>query len=248
MELFLGYDPGGEGKHGVVSVRIARDGTHCDMEADRLADATNVRAWLRERPTAVALGIDTLLAWSWSGSRPCDNRLRKRYDKATFKASDCIYREPDCVYCENGLNELHRAADKRRTSDSVVAQNSLYSAMTLNGALVAMAAREDRPEFPVFESHPKLLLRAAEGIGAAREHLVKGYSEALHEGKPHWVRKERHEVHEDHMADAFVAAWCASRWHFKQWTTDLYGPTPCEDYHFPAGPAVYPWPEPVGAS
>ena len=78
----------------------------------------------------------------------------KRYDKATFKASDCIYREPDCVYCENGLNELHRAADKRRTSDSVVAQNSLYSAMTLNGALVAMAAREDRPEFPVFESHP----------------------------------------------------------------------------------------------
>ena len=31
MELFLGYDPGGKGKHGVVSVRIARDGTYGDI-------------------------------------------------------------------------------------------------------------------------------------------------------------------------------------------------------------------------
>ena len=248
MGLFLGYDPGGEGKHGVVSVRIARDGTYSDMDADCLCDASEVRAWLLEHPTAVALGIDTLLAWSWSGARPCDDLLRKHYKKAPFMPSDCIYREPDCVYCENGLSELHRVAAKRRTTASVVAQNSLYSAMTLNGALVAIAARKDRPEFPVVESHPKLLLRAAGGIGPARDHLVKGYSELLHKGNRHRARDDGPLVHEDHKADAFVAAWCASCWHFKQWTTDLYGPTPNEKYHFPAGPAVYPWPEPVGAS
>ena len=248
MKLFLGYDPGGEDKHGVVSVRIARDGTYSDLVAKCLRDATEVRAWLRNHPTAVAFGIDTLLAWSWSGTRPCDDLLRERYsDSRTITTIGAR----GCIHCENCLSELRRVQAKPewRNSKSVVSQNSLYSAMTLNGALVAMAARDDRPEFPVVESHPKLLLRAAERIlGPARDHLVKGYSELLHQGDPHKTGKDRIEVHEDHMADAFVAAWCASRWYFKQWTTDLYDLTPSEGYYFPAGRAVYPWPEPVGAS
>ena len=238
MELFLGYDPGGEDKHGVVSVRIARDGTYSDLEAKRLRDATQVKVWLSKHPTAVALGIDTLLAWSSSGRRPCDDRLRERYRESSVRNHIVT---KGCCRCEN----FRADAAKKRITASVVAQNSLYSAMTLNGALVAMAARKGRPEFPLVESHPKLLLRAAEGIGPAREHLVKGYLKLLHEGKSHWVEKEGHYVHEDHMADAFVAAWCASRWHFKQWTTDLYDLTPSEGYYFPAGRAVYPWPEPI---
>ena len=244
MKLFLGYDPGGEGKHGVVSVRIARDGTYSDLDAKCLRDATQVKAWLREHPTAVALGIDTLLAWSCSGARPCDDLLRERYsDSKSITFIDA----KGCVHCENGLGELRRVQAKPewRNSSSVVSQNSLYSAMTLNGALVAMAARKGRPEFPLVESHPKLLLHASEGTGAAREHLVNGYAEALCEGKPHVARSYGPRVHEDHMADAFVAAWSASRWHFKQWTTDLYDLAPDEDYYFPAGRAVYPWPEPV---
>lgn len=240
MEMFLGYDPGGEDKHGAVSVRIARDGTYSDIEAKRLRDATQVKAWLREHPTAVALGIDTLLAWSSSGRRPCDDSLRERYRES--KIIDHIVTE-GCCCCENSRVD----AAKKRITASVVAQNSLYSAMTLNGALVAMAAREGRPEFPVVESHPKLLLRAADGIGPARDHLVKGYSEALCRGKCQKTEDDL-KVHEDHMADAFVAAWCASRWHFEQWTTDLYDLTPREGYYFPAGRAVYPWPEPVEAS
>ena len=45
MELFLGHDPGGEGKHGLVSVRIARDGTydflteHGAIEPGRIYDS-----------------------------------------------------------------------------------------------------------------------------------------------------------------------------------------------------------------
>lgn len=244
MDLFLGYDPGGARKHGAVSVRIARDGTYSDLDANCLRDATEVEAWLRKYPSAAALGIDTLLAWSWSGARPCDDLLRKRYsDSKTIN----IINTRGCVHCENGLSELRRVQAKPewRNSDSVVAQNSLYSAMTLNGALVAMAVRNDRPELPLVESHPKLLLHAAKGIGAAREHLVAGYAEALCQGKPHVARSYGPRVHEDHMADAFVAAWCASRWYFKHWTTDLYDLTPSEGYHFPAGRAEYPWPEPV---
>lgn len=242
VELFLGYDPGGEDKHGVVSVRIARDGTYSDIEAECLRDATEVRAWLQDHPTAVALGIDTLLAWSWSGTRPCDDLLRERYsDSRTITTIDAR----GCIHCENCLSELRRVQEKPewRNSDSVVAQNSLRSAMTLNGALVAMAVREDRPELSLVESHPKLLLHAAGGIGAAGEHLVTGYGEALCQGKVHVARRCGPRVHEDHMADAFIAAWCASRWHFNQWTTDLYDLTPSEGYYFPAGRAVYPWPE-----
>ena len=244
-ELFLGYDPGGKDKHGVVSVTIARDGSYSDMRAKCLRDATKVKDWLSKHPSAAALGIDTLLAWSWSGARPCDDSLRKHYnDSKTINTIDT----EDCVYCENGLRDLRRVQAKPewRNSKSVVSQNSLYSAMTLNGALVAMAAREDRPELSLVESHPKLLLHAAKGIGAAREHLVTGYAEALCQGKPHVARSYDPRVHEDHMADAFVAAWCASRWYFGQWTTDLYDLTPRERYFFPACGAVYPWPEPVG--
>ena len=190
---FLGYDPGGKDKHGVAAVTIARDGSYNDMQAECLRDATQVKEWLSKHPSAAVLGIDTLLAWSWSGARPCDNLLREHYgecDTINRIAINSIIEE-ECEYCDNELDEVGRLEDdpKWRNSKSVVSQNSLYSAMTLNGALVAMAVREDRPEFPLVESHPKLVLRAARGIGAAREHLVRGHAEALHEGKPHVARK-----------------------------------------------------------
>lgn len=242
-ELFLGYDPGGENTHGVVSVTIAQDGTYGDMQPECLPDAAEVRTWLRQHPFAVALGIDTLLAWSWNGSRPCDNSLRQHYyDSRSITSINAA----NCRYCRDNLHELCevQAKPKWRNSKSVVPQNSLYSAMTLNGALVAVEARKHRPELSLVESHPKLLLHAARGIGPARDHLVRGYAEALHKGRI--ARKDGRQLHEDHMADAFVAAWCASRWYFGQWTTDLYDLTSRKRYYFPVSGAVYPWPEAVG--
>jgi len=41
----------------------------------------------------------------------------------------------------------------------------------------------------------------------------------------------------DHMADALVAAWSASRWWFNRWSDDLYTAFP-DDLTFPAGAAV----------
>ena len=48
----------------------------------------------------------------------------------------------------------------------------------------------------------------------------------------------------DEMADALIAAWCASRWYIQKWPLDLYS-LGADELVFPAGEAFYPWPEPV---
>jgi predicted nuclease with RNAse H fold len=208
MVLFLGYDPGGAGKHGVAKADIGPNGAFLvEPVVMTLADAGAVRDWLRENDSAKALGIDTLLAWSISGGRACDDALRAHYPE----------RAP-----------------------TVIPQNSLYSAMTINGILVAQTGRE--LGIPLVESHPKLLLRAAlekdpEGAELAVRHRAMLEAES---GKAARAKA-------DDRADALVAAWCASRWWFNRWPNDLYTAIP-DDLTFPAGPAVYPWLEPIGST
>lgn len=81
MPLFLGYDPGGEGKNGVAVLRIADDGTTFERppETRTLCDVEEVCRWLRAHDKAEALGIDTPLAWSRKGDRACDDALRRKY-------------------------------------------------------------------------------------------------------------------------------------------------------------------------
>ena len=195
-KLFLGYDPGGKGKHGVAAARIASDGAfESKPETCLLEDAEDVCQWISERHNdAAGLAIDTLLAWSRKGRRACDDSLRRHYP------------------------------DRRLT---VIAQNSLYSSMTINGVLVAQHGR--CLGLPLLESHPKLVLHLCQKDPEATEFL--GWHAKLARPK-------------DHEADALVAAWCASRWTFGRWRADLY--TIKEDLFFPAGAAAYPWPEPIG--
>ena len=124
--------------------------------------------------------------------------------------------------CDDALRE--RYPGHRNT---VLAQNSLRSAMTVNGVLVADHGR--CLHLSLFESHPKLVLHLCRDNPRAKELLDRHKS----------LRETRTD---DHEADALVAAWCASRWVFGCWRTDLY--TTIEDQLcFPAGAAVYPWPE-----
>ena len=200
MPLFLGYNPGGEGKHGVAAAEITADGTIKLLETEVLCDAEKVCRWVRKhQEDAVALGIDTLLAWSRKGGRPCDDALKEHY---------------------------------REYRGKVIAQNSLYSAMTINGVLVAQVGRD--LGLPLCESHPKLVFHAClknRTVDTDSADLVAAYCDLLK--KP-----------EDHEADALVAAWCASRAHFKKWPVDLYEDIK-DELIFPAGSAVYPWPEPI---
>lgn len=120
-------------------------------------------------------------------------------------------------------------------SNSIVAQNSLYSAMTVNGAMVARDAAD--LQIRLVESHPKLLVNAALpslGQGAAllqfRDRMLGSATTAI-------MKR-----HADDMADALTAAWCASRWWYGRWRFDLFV-AHNDALVFPAGAAVYPWPE-----
>ena len=186
--LFLGYDPGGHDKHGIAAASIKPDGSFAEEpKTDVVADAAAALEWFSHHKGAVALGIDTLLAWSLSGRRACDDWLRSTYHG--------------------------------RGGGSVIPQNSLYSSMTLNGVMVATRIV---PRLILCESHPKLLRKAL----LLGEHL------------------RRHVESDEHAYDALVAAWCASRWFHRAWTRNLFEPK-SDDMVFPAGDAVYPWPDPT---
>jgi len=110
------------------------------------------------------------------------------------------------------------ALRRKYGGNSVVAQNSLYSAMTLNGAIVAR-----RIGLPVYESHPKLLLKSNS------EATVRDvYEEAVMKNGT------------DHEGDAIVAAWCAAMGHTRNWTVELYSDIE-DDIELVVPEARYPW-------
>jgi Protein of unknown function (DUF429) len=76
--LYLGYDPGGGGAHGVAAI----DGKN--VFCDTLVTAQSAIDWFRERcrkRDGIALGVDTLTLWSSgpAGWRPADRALRAAY-------------------------------------------------------------------------------------------------------------------------------------------------------------------------
>ncbi|RYG89979.1 DUF429 domain-containing protein [Loktanella sp. IMCC34160] len=80
MTLFLGYDPGGKGRNGVAAIREISDAPEVVAKAT-VRDAAEALSWLEVyAKTAVALGIDTFLAWAPKGGRDCDDALRRKYD------------------------------------------------------------------------------------------------------------------------------------------------------------------------
>ncbi len=101
--IYLGYDPGGGGAHGVARI----SGSEL---SSAVVDTTEAALqWFRvacENAKPRALGVDTLTLWSTgpSGWRPADRALRAAYPEV---------------------------------AGSVVAPNSLFGAMPLNGAIAA---------------------------------------------------------------------------------------------------------------
>ena len=214
MELFLGYDPGGDGKHGVAAVRVAENGQLQAPATKCLRDAAAVRDWLHAQPSPRALGVDTLLAWTPTGGS------KRKPARDSGRACD-----------------IALAAKYGEHSNSVVAQNSLFSAMTINGMIVAMEACD--LGLPLVESHPKLLMKGARHADAEMNDLCATYDALCGQAS-------------DHEADAVVAAWCASRSIYQKWLRNLYEiderSENSGDLLFPAGEATYPWPEDVPAA
>lgn len=76
----LGYDPGGNGTHGVAALRVIDRGP-VGLETSCAETAREAFDWLAGFENRVALGVDTLLAWSGSvnGCREADRALRRNY-------------------------------------------------------------------------------------------------------------------------------------------------------------------------
>jgi len=204
--LFLGYDPGGKGTHGVAAVRVARDGALTELVAvDVVQDAEAAWAWMSDHNDAAALGIDTLLAWSPRGGRACDDRLRQAY---------------------------------KAHAPTVIPQNALYSSMTLNGAMVARWAA--RTGLPLFESHPKLLVRTRTRLDCITETVIAAYR-SIKESSKGSAALERQA---DDKADAVVAAWCAAQGFYGLWPTNLFD-APGEQLEMVAENCRYPWPDSI---
>ena len=80
MTMFWGYDPGGKFKNGVAAVRIEPgDGRIHWQEATVVRDAAAALQWFATQDEAAFLGVDSLMSWSRSGGRKCDDQLRSFY-------------------------------------------------------------------------------------------------------------------------------------------------------------------------
>lgn len=131
---YLGYDPGGNGKHGVAAICVQADAV-VKIELDTVDAASDVLKWflcqnrIARLGPAVGIGVDTLTYWSGgnSGWRNADIHLRGTY--------------PD-------------------VAGSVASANSLYGSMGLNGMFVLRKLREENDDLYVTETHPKVLYRA----------------------------------------------------------------------------------------
>ena len=78
--LIIGYDPGGNGAHGVAEL-LVEEGRATSVSTRTMATTEDVIVFLEKTPSLAALGVDTLTCWSTGKSawRPADRWLRQRY-------------------------------------------------------------------------------------------------------------------------------------------------------------------------
>lgn len=105
----VGYDPGGNGSHGVAKISIA-DGQCTEIEVRTLDTAEDVISWIGNVDDLIGLGVDTLACWSTgpSGWRVADLWLRKRYPEIQKSVVS-----PNGLYGSMGLNGMAVLASVR---------------------------------------------------------------------------------------------------------------------------------------
>ncbi len=76
----LGYDPGGDGKHGVALLSL-ESGVPSAVHAKTVRTAEDALCFFERQNSPLAIGIDTLTCWSTGpgGWRPADRWLRESY-------------------------------------------------------------------------------------------------------------------------------------------------------------------------
>jgi hypothetical protein len=81
MTMIFGYDPGGNGGHGVAALSVDDLYNPIKIAVQTQATAKDAIAWFSQFSDAVGIGIDTITKWATgkSGWRPADLWLRAKY-------------------------------------------------------------------------------------------------------------------------------------------------------------------------
>ena len=268
---FLGYDPGGNGNHGVAAIKVESGRVAADPRVATKKTVEEVLEWFETwfqngEPDSfgpvLGIGIDTLTYWSSgeSGLRMADHCLRHAYPK--------------------------KSTTQTKVAPSVISPNGLRGAMCLNGMFVLRRLRREhkRPEHReiyVTETHPKVLYRALAGekydYGPGKDETEDGKKE-----KPRSMNRlltraltgqngaaitdcaSKIKITNDHEWDALISAWAAFRGKSGEWSLNLLCKKDCDQLveritgkgfgigeecgalDFPAGKAKleYRWPHP----
>lgn len=81
MTTIFGYDPGGNGRHGVAALSVDDSYNPTKIIVQTQETVKDAIAWFSQFSNAVGIGIDTLTKWATgtSGWRPADLWLRTKY-------------------------------------------------------------------------------------------------------------------------------------------------------------------------
>lgn len=96
----IGYDPGGNGKHGFAVLRVQKAKPK-SLTTKKLRDAEEVITHIEDAGSLVALGIDTMTCWCTgkSGLRPADQWLDETYSGNSVVS-------PNGMYGSMGINGM----------------------------------------------------------------------------------------------------------------------------------------------
>jgi hypothetical protein len=116
---FVGYDPGGNGRHGLAALTVA-DGRPVAVDVGTLADAEAVLQRVEAVADLAGVGVDTLTCWSTgpSGWRPADRWLRAEHPEVRPSVVS-----PNALYGSMGLSGMAvLTALRRRQPDLPVTE------------------------------------------------------------------------------------------------------------------------------
>lgn len=221
--LVLGYDPGGNGRHGLAVLQVQQQqGLWVASRIVALKALPDVQAVVAcaeayiGSGVLVATGIDTLTAWSGgpSGWRLADLWLRQRYPTV---------------------------------NNSVASPNSLFGSMSIGGSLLLhwLSQRQDHGGM-VTEAHPKVCYHAMrQELHPWAKHAKPGQRT---EGWRWLLQELGLGLHDealaedaDHGFDALMGCLAALRGLNGQWTLDLHEAGRPMEVH-PFGRTHYWWP------